>query len=426
MNFKPVFKNSLRSQSSNPDLASKAASLSPSLGGKGRGEGGRHAEPRRFRARFRRVLISFITLLSLAVRAGESNRTADGFSLPQPRHVFVFPRDYGSHNDFKLEWWYITGHLFAVDGRRFGFQATFFRSAHSPPDDSADTAAADFDDNTLFLAHMAMLDVGSGTFVHQQRLNRSGWDACASSDQLNARNGNWSLRMTDTNSRTMALRGSVGGQGSFQLVLHPLKPLVMFGSNSVSQKAADPSAASYYLTFPRLQASGLVVFGTATNQVSGQAWMDHEISSSQLGTNQSGWDWCCLQFKNGRDIMAYRMRRQDGTQDDYSTLAWVAIDGKVTQFPSARFHLETIRTWRSPQTGAIYPVSIRLVTQDVVGGQPVSFLLEPLADNQELAGGGNLAYWEGACRIRDDQDREVGSAYLELTGYASNLQKSLH
>ena len=38
--------------------------------------------------------------------------TADGFAVPRPGKVFSFPRDHGSHPEFKLEWWYVTGHLF--------------------------------------------------------------------------------------------------------------------------------------------------------------------------------------------------------------------------------------------------------------------------------------------------------------------------
>ena len=39
-------------------------------------------------------------------------RTAEGFAVPQPGEVFSFPRDHGSHPAFKLEWWYLTGHLY--------------------------------------------------------------------------------------------------------------------------------------------------------------------------------------------------------------------------------------------------------------------------------------------------------------------------
>lgn len=54
--------------------------------------------------------------------------TADGFAVPRPDPVFAFPRDHGAHPDYKIEWWYLTGHLYADEGpvpRRFGFQATF-------------------------------------------------------------------------------------------------------------------------------------------------------------------------------------------------------------------------------------------------------------------------------------------------------------
>ena len=33
-------------------------------------------------------------------------KTRDGFAVPQPGHRFVFPRDYGSHPEFAIEWWY--------------------------------------------------------------------------------------------------------------------------------------------------------------------------------------------------------------------------------------------------------------------------------------------------------------------------------
>jgi predicted secreted hydrolase len=370
------------------------------------------------------IFLPILLLLVLTkVLAQDTAKTPAGFTLPQPGHAFSFPRDHGSHDDFKIEWWYVTGHLFSDNGRRFGFQATFFRSAGSPTNSAGENNPA-FGNQKLFLAHMALLDVKTGTFLHQQRLNRDGWDAFSATNELDVRNGNWSLRMTDTNRDTMDLRGSPGGEASFQLELEPRKPLVVFGQNSISRKAADPTAASYYLTFSRLRAVGEVWLHSETNHVQGEAWMDHEISSSQLGTGQQGWDWCCLQFTDGREIMAYRMRHKDGTQDEFSTLAWVGTNGIVTNLPSAKFKMETVRTWKSPVTGAVYPVSIQLQTRDPQTDRRVNFLLEPLAENQELAGGG-VAYWEGACRIRDDAGNEIGSAFLELTGYAGNLEDSL-
>ena len=49
------------------------------------------------------------------------------------RHCFTpgrgSPRDHGPHPEYATEWWYYTGNLESADGRHFGFQLTFFRSA---------------------------------------------------------------------------------------------------------------------------------------------------------------------------------------------------------------------------------------------------------------------------------------------------------
>ncbi|MGE3707901.1 MAG: lipocalin-like domain-containing protein, partial [Vicinamibacterales bacterium] len=44
-----------------------------------------------------------------------------------PGRPIVLPADHASHPEYKLEWWYYTGNLDAADGRRFGYQMTFFR-----------------------------------------------------------------------------------------------------------------------------------------------------------------------------------------------------------------------------------------------------------------------------------------------------------
>ena len=49
-------------------------------------------------------------------------------TVVKPRH-FAFPRDHAAHEDYRIEWWYYTGNLQAEDGRRFGYQLTFFARA---------------------------------------------------------------------------------------------------------------------------------------------------------------------------------------------------------------------------------------------------------------------------------------------------------
>ncbi len=364
-----------------------------------------------------RMVILLAACALAGARGATPPVTADGFALPEPGHRFEFPRDHGSHPEFKIEWWYVTGHLFADDGHRFGFQATFFRQAGPLGSNEVD---APFGSRQIFLAHMALVDVATGEFIYQERLNREGWDAAAADTTLDVRNGNWSLRLTDPGAPQFALVGGVRAEAAFHLTLVRAKPLVVFGEQGVSRKGADPTASSYYLTFPRLQAAGELVWGDRTMRVAGEAWMDHEISSSQLSRGQVGWDWLSVQLRDGRELMLYRLRLADGTADPASTLTWVDAAGATQRAP---FRWDVLERWTSPTTGASYPSRILLHTTDPATGLPVQFTVEPLAKNQELAGAvGGIPYWEGACRVRDEAGREVGSAYLELTGYAQALR----
>jgi predicted secreted hydrolase len=157
-----------------------------------------------------------------------------------------------------------------------------------------------------------------------------------------------------------------------------------------------------------------------TLRVTGEAWMDHEISSSQLSAGQVGWDWLSVQFTDGRELMLYQLRRADGSADPASSLTWVDRTGRPERRP---FTLEVLERWASPVTGANYPSRIRVTTTDPVTQSPVALTVEPLVRAQELPGTlGGVPYWEGACRVRDAAGREIGSAYLELTGYAKALK----
>ena len=76
----------------------------------------------------------------------------------------------------------------------------------------------------------------------------------------------------------------------------------------------------------------------------------------------------------------------------------------------------TERTWRSPRTGADYPVERTLTVRLPTGER--QWRIKPLFDDQELdsrAGGGPV-YWEGAAQI------EGGRGYLEFTGYFRPLK----
>lgn len=359
--------------------------------------------------------------------------TAEGYAVPQPGHRFSFPADHGSHPDFKIEWWYLTGHLEGATGGEYGFQATFFRSALRPPAEQATEPRA-FGRDQLYLAHMALTDVGGQRFHHEERLNRDGWNASAAVGNLDVRNGNWTLRGADDHhededeehSFAMELEFTIGDAVAVNLALQPVKPLVIFGKDGTSRKGADPTARSYYLTWPRLAAAGTVEIDGRQTDVTGAAWMDHEIASQQLSEALAGWDWTAIQLEDGWEVKAYILRREDGSADPYSALMWIDPEGQVIYRTADDFSWERTRWWTSPETGARYPIEVAITTTDPRTSETLTLRLRPPLDAQELStGSAGFAYWEGACAVESTTGDRLGLAYLELVGYGGEAGRGL-
>lgn len=347
--------------------------------------------------------------------------TPDGFAIAKPGYRFSFPRDHGSHPAFRTEWWYFTGHLWNLDGkRRFGYQLTFFRQGVPPGKGPREargisSGSSAWRSDQIFLAHATLTDEGGRRFMVSERLNRGGLVAGAAEGHLTVFNESWKVEQ-DANG-LINLHLSVQGAVLDLKLQAPANPVV-FGEDGVSRKGADPSAASHYLTFPRLPSSGnLKLPNSSPIRVSGNSWMDHEFSSNQLSADQVGWDWAGIQLRDGRSFMAYRMRRKDGSQDPFSNITEVDPKGRITRH-TKDFKFSEQGAWTSPVSRTRYPQPI---TFEAWGER---FTLVPLLQDQELrtSRSTGITYWEGACRVLDGSGREIGDAYLEQTGYAHSLE----
>lgn len=353
------------------------------------------------------LLLCLLPIFSISANFTFPIEEDSGLAIARPGNVLEFPRDHGSHPEFKTEWWYITGHLQTADNE-LGFQITFFRSAskESPQDDS----------QQIYLAHAAIIDKQTGTFLHEERLNSDDWNASAQTGSLDLYNGNWYLTMEDPDTEQMQTRFSIKGVGSLELTLTPAKDKTLFGENGYSQKGDEKGAASHYITFTRLDVKGYLKQKDQKEQLTGIAWMDHEFSSSQLSSDQIGWNWSSLILDDGSELMAYVMRRQDGKTDPNSRLTLISPTGETTEYKGNSFAWTPIRTWTSLQTGASYPVEYEITWDNQ------RMHVRPFADKQELVGTiGDFEYWEGACEVLDENGNRIGLAYTELTGYTESL-----
>ena len=66
---------------------------------------------------------------------------AADWKIAEPGWRYEFPRDHQVHPDFKTEWWYFTGNLTNKNGRRFGYELTFFRQGIRPPAERTGTTS---------------------------------------------------------------------------------------------------------------------------------------------------------------------------------------------------------------------------------------------------------------------------------------------
>lgn len=342
----------------------------------------------------------------------------EGFARADGTRPLEFPQDFGPHPDYQTEWWYYTGNLDTADGRHFGYELTFFRVGMLPVD-QAPARESNWATTQIYMAHFALTDVAGEEFHAFQRYSRGAAGlAGAEIEPYRVWLEDWSVEQTG--SRTFRLTAANEGL-RIELNLTDEKGPVPQGDEGYSRKGTDPGNASYYYSQTRLSAEGVIQIGEETFEVSGLSWKDHEFSTNALEARQVGWDWFSIQLDDGYELMLYQVRRNDGSIDPFSNGTLIAPDGSTQPLALEDFEIETHDTWRSPHSGAVYPMQWTLR----IPGVGLLLQLSPYLADQEL----NLStiYWEGAVQVTGEHNgSEVsGVGYVEMTGYAEALGPGL-
>jgi predicted secreted hydrolase len=352
-------------------------------------------------------LIAACLLVSL--RLGNSAAGSPAYAPVTALKPLIFPADFGSHADFRTEWWYVTGWLTTAQGDVLGFQITFFRT--KPDSDAANPSA--FAPRQLLIAHCALSDPKRGRLWQDQRIRRAGLGlAEAAAGDTNVWIERWSLKHTGQ----LYAAKIDAEEFSLDLALAETQPLLVNGDAGVSRKGPASEAASYYYSLPHLKVSGTISRHGAKTLVNGEAWFDHEWSSAYLDAQAIGWDWIGINMDDGAALMAFRIRGEHGEQR-WAGGTYRSGDGGVQILQPESIEFRAQRRWTSPRTGIVFPVewSVRVGSREIE--------LKPLLDDQEndtrLSTG--AIYWEGAVRAYAER-REIGRGYLELTGYGERLR----
>ncbi len=337
--------------------------------------------------------------------------TGLGATLPAsalPAKTLVFPRDFGSHPDFRTEWWYVTGHA-KSGAREFGFQVTFFRTRV----DGTQGMQSRFSAKQILFAHAAVTDVQGKKLLHDQRILREGFElAQASTTDTQVQIKDWALLREGK-----GYRANVAGE-AFKLALYfePTQAVLLQGDQGLSRKGPEEKQASYYYSEPQLATSGSISLGGAQMPVKGTAWLDHEWSQELLHPEAVGWDWIGMNLFDGSSVTAFQLRDKEG-RPIWDGGSFRTAKNQRFGFRQGEVVFSRQRSWKSPLSQASYPVEWIVRT-------PADFYtVKAVIPNQELDSRASTGaiYWEGLSDLFDSNGNHVGRGYLEMTGYARPL-----
>ncbi|PCK32978.1 lipocalin-like domain-containing protein [Pseudoalteromonas piscicida] len=348
------------------------------------------------------LIAVLLCLLSAACipEPSKSGAAPHFFSLEQGEPVsssyqLDFPRDHGSHPAQGIEWWYVTANLKSETGQGFGVQWTLFRT--SIPNNQFDSQ---WWDNQIYFAHFAIQSDTS----HQafERYGRAG-QVQIQAEPFVARLDNWYLKSEQSAFFPLALNAGAASN-DINLVLDT-SPLVLHGNKGYSVKTSDGHASMYY-SYPFLTVTGTLVFQGQSHQVTGDAWLDREWSSSFINQHHKGWDWFSIRGEDKREaLMVFCIRDQQQTYKECRGTEITKAGKAIKQIPPQAIQLSVLT--ETLLDGVRYPTTWQLELQ---GRDPI--IIDSI--NKDARNQLTVKYWEGRVRASGGF---IGEGYAELVGY---------
>ena len=353
-----------------------------------------------------------------------------------PDYRMSFPQDHGTHDQFDIEWWYLTANLQDEAGDPYGLQWTLFRFKNSRPRSSQaegnnsssslknspitlneSTVSLDkkWHNDQIYMAHASIHSLDTHWF--SEKFARGGvGNAGLTVLPLNLFIDDWQWLNSDgdtglfpstlTFSATDTSKPNAEASATF--TLNQTGPLVQHGDNGFSVKSNNGHASHYY-SAPFISIEGeltqaIDTVTTAPIKLKGQAWFDQEWTSQLLDTGTQGWDWLSLHLDDGNKIMAFRMRLKN--QDDYVTGSYITSTGEQITLQPGDLTLQPVSVKK------VDGRQLPLIWKLIIPSKKIDLTISTLKDKQW--NNAAVPYYEGMVKIEGSHG---GVGFLELTGY---------
>lgn len=306
------------------------------------------------------------------------------------------PRDHGTHDDFAIEWWYLTANLSDQQGREYALQWTLFRFNNG-------MQATPWASGQQFMGHAKIRSAQNHWFEERFARGDVG-NVAVTTPPFSAFLDDWHWRAEGADLFPATLAFTLNQSVSATLSMTAPSRYTFHGDNGVSIKLRDGSQASYYYSQPFIEIAGTLALPEETVEISGQGWFDHEWTSQYLTTETSGWDWFSLHLANGDKVMLFNMRHEQ--QPDFWSGSYIRSDGQRVglsekQIQAQVLEYKVVQERRFPLRWAI-----------ALPEQDLALQVEAVWDDQYNPG--LLSYYEGAVKVSGTVS---GRGFIELTGY---------
>ena len=353
-----------------------------------------------------------------------------------PDYRMSFPQDHGTHDQFDIEWWYLTANLQDEAGNPYGLQWTLFRFKNPRPRSSQtegsnsssslknspvtlneSTVSLDkkWHNDQIYMAHASIHSLDTHWF--SEKFARGGvGNAGLTVLPLNLFIDDWQWLNSDgdtglfpstlTFSATDTSKPNAEASATF--TLNQTGPLVQHGDNGFSVKS-NSGHASHYYSAPFISIEGeltqaIDTVTAAPIKLKGQAWFDKEWTSQLLDTGTQGWDWLSLHLDDGNKIMAFRMRLKD--QDDHVTGSYITSTGEQITLQPGDLTLQPVSVKK------VDGRQLPLIWKLIIPSKKIDLTISTLKDKQW--NNAAVPYYEGMVKIEGSHG---GVGFLELTGY---------
>ncbi len=353
-----------------------------------------------------------------------------------PNYRMSFPQDHGTHDQFDIEWWYLTANLQDEAGDPYGLQWTLFRFKNPRPrssqtegsnsssslknspvtlNESTVSLNKKWHNDQIYMAHASIHSLDTHWF--SEKFARGGvGNAGLTALPLNLFIDDWQWLNSDgdtglfpstlTFSATDTSKPNAEASATF--TLNQTGPLVQHGDNGFSVKSNNGHASHYYSApFISIEGELTQAIDTVTAapiKLKGQAWFDKEWTSQLLDTGTQGWDWLSLHLDDGNKIMAFRMRLKN--QDDHVTGSYITSTGEQITLQPGDLTLQPVSVKK------VDGRQLPLIWKLIIPSKKIDLTISTLKDKQW--NNAAVPYYEGMVKIEGSHG---GVGFLELTGY---------